>query len=441
MTRSGFRKPPPMSEKQGKFINSLIDQLGYKDSPHREYFVNRIRLADADIEYASKLIEGFLKEIKKRKYPREWVEVTVLSTIQDLTQFVFCPASYSIKKSFRLETDGEDKSNDDETNDQPDSYLLELISYLGTITTDSRNNFFTDNAIIKEIFNSKLFYNGYLNDKASYNVAYNLAGKPHLIFKNSLGEKILIVEKTTFEDNLPKLAWHNHEVQVWAYTYLFPKFNISKAYIIYWERGSISSPLRYKFKEFEIVVSEKEEHKLLPILDSFEKLISKQNIIFDENSINPEKCFKCSCRTICNHKSGLISDLLFPYTTDEYYKKYPHYYTWSETQSLAEMADEEMYEISDMITIIDHIHNEDLSRRKKYILEELLSLSYPSEKEYIGEITEVKPSDIKISRFGDKYIELSSASVNVEVIKTSYKIYTLTFERANGEQEYIVIGE
>ncbi|MBO0938732.1 hypothetical protein J2I47_19430 [Fibrella sp. HMF5335] len=323
-------RTPPMSEKQEKFIKSLIDQLGYKDSPFKEYFINRIHLEDANVVYASKLIEGLLDENKKRKYPEYWVKFYALSTVQDLTQFAFCPASYSVKESFKIEFSKkqDDDFEEDEEELESESYLLQLFSYLRKMNSNDQDEYLSNNRNIKYLLDSLLTYNGYDENKPFYNVPYNISGKPHLIFKGSSGEQILVVEKNTFNDKLPEAIWHNHQVQVWAYIHLFAELSISKAYVIYWHKGAASYvPSRRSFRIYEVDVSASIKDKFISILDSFDSLRSETAIPFDVNSINPEKCFKCICRTICNHKSGLIEVLSFPYTTDEYYKKYPHYYT------------------------------------------------------------------------------------------------------------------
>ena len=61
-----------ISDKQEKFIQSLIDQLGYKDSPFKSFFLDRINLNNASIEHASHLIENLIEENKKRKYNCPW---------------------------------------------------------------------------------------------------------------------------------------------------------------------------------------------------------------------------------------------------------------------------------------------------------------------------------------------------------------------------------
>ena len=311
---------PPMSEKQGKFIQSLIDQLGYKDSPHKEFFLNRVYLSTATIEYASNLIGKLLEENRKRKFTRRSTRPRAFSTVQDLSQFSFCPASYSVKETFVIEQSKVPEDEQDEIDEAPESYLLDLISCIGKMSIIERQEYLSDLEEIDTFVESKLVYNGYSIDKSLFNVAHDISGKPHLIFETSSGKRILIVEKITF--NIPDSAWHNHIIQTLAYVNFFPRLKISKAFVIYWERGNITSTLWRKFKVFEIENTEKNKNKLFSTISLFSKLNAKEIIPFDTEAINPEKCYKCNCRAICNHKSGLITNLIFPYSTEEYYKKY-----------------------------------------------------------------------------------------------------------------------
>lgn len=443
-------RTPSMSEKQESFIKSLVDQLGYKDSPFKEYFINRIHLD-----------EGLLEENKKRKYPNHWVKSHAISTIQDLTQFAFCPASYSVKESFKIEFNKNEEEDDEDIEGalEPKSYLLELISFLRKMNNIDRSEYLGNNKIIKYLLDSLLIYNGSDGNKPLYDIPYNISGKPHLIFENSSGERILVVEKNTFNDKLPEAIWHNHQVQVWAYIHLFNRLDISKAYVIYWhKRTAPYAPGRRNFRVYE-VDSAFTRDKLTSILDSFNSLRSETAIPFDVNSINPEKCFRCTCRTICNHKSGLIKDLLFPYATDEYYKKYPLHYTMAERLDMYtttiedssvtnQKASGSAKEYEDDLLDTAHEYYEELQKyyaelqkHDHHILEQLLNHSFIFEKESVGEVTQVESSDIEMSESGDMFIKFEDRFIYVKELKNQYKTYLLSFELADGNRGSVLIGE
>jgi len=364
----GRYRIPPMSAKQATFIQNLVDQLGYKDSPHKNYFLEKIGFNKADIEYASILIDSLLSENKRRKFFRHKnIDKEEVPTVQDLAQFVFCPASYAIKSTFIIERNQENQLDDN--NEPTKSFLLERIAILKLplekIKEEAKEHFkmiyegqFND---FKRFIESTLVYNGYSNigSQYKYNKEHNINGRPHLIFQNNMGERTLVLEKTTYKDIIPDIIWDNNLVQALAYLYLFEEFNCSQAVIICW-RSTIDGQwdLDREYKIFNLSKSDSNNKLLLNELNLFKKFRNEKKIPFNSESLNPAKCFKCSCRALCNHKSGLINDLLFPYSTPEYSKKYPLYYTWKEEMELIAMEHQEI--MDDLAEIQSKIDIDDL---------------------------------------------------------------------------------
>jgi len=352
-------RTPSMSVKQAEFIKNLVDQLGFKDSPHKDYFLERIGFEEADIEYASFLIESLLEENKRRKFfNHKKINEDETPSVQDLAQFVFCPASYAIKRSFVVETNQDHEIVD--YNEPPKSYLLERITTLKTpldkIEIESQEYF--KNCYQRQIedfkvfMESRLVYNGYsdIGSESKHSKEANINGRPHLIFQENNGQRTIVVEKTTYKNAIPDILWKNNKIQALAYLYLFEEFKCSQAVVIYWRRtidGEFELDREYKL--FNIFKSDSIKESLISELRLFNNLTQTKKIPFNTESINPAKCFKCSCRTLCNHKSGLINDLLFPYITPEYSKKYPLYYTWKEQMELIKFEHKE---------IMDEINND-----------------------------------------------------------------------------------
>lgn len=360
----GRYRTPSMSEKQATFIQNLVDQLGYKDSPHKDFFLEKLGFNEADIEYASGLIEELLTENKRRKFFRhKSINEEETPTVQDLAQFVFCPASYSVKRTFVIERNQELQIVDD--NESPESYLLERITILKTpleeIKEEAKEHFkmtykiqFND---FKKFIESNLIYNGYsdFGCQFKHNKEYNINGRPHLIFQNNNGERTLVIEKTTYKKIIPDIVWENNQVQAFAYLYLFEDFNCTQAVVIYWRNTNDGRwNLDREYKMFNITKSDYNKELLINKLKLFNKLLEDKKIPFNSELVNPAKCFKCSCRNLCNHKSGLINDLLYPYRTPVYSKKYPLYYTWKEEMELIAIEHQEILDdIADIQSTID----------------------------------------------------------------------------------------
>jgi CRISPR/Cas system-associated exonuclease Cas4 (RecB family) len=321
-----------MTQKQDKFIRDLVDQLGYRDSVHKDGYLKKIGHGDfTDIRFASEIISRLLKEVGWRKYPkRKKLNEEEYRTVNDLSQFVFCPASFSVKECYKIERH-EALNNSDES-DLRESLLLRRIHG-------------EDNSIETEFDfyrTAKLAFNGTdENSDIFYNHEFKLKGKPHLIFESS-GKRKLVLEKLTFNLDRVKNPWENHTIQALAYMFLFKETRCKEADIIYW---SVENSIPIEFRNYKIFTLDLENFYnsivTLPA-NNFNLLLKDKSIPFSPSSINAKKCYSCSCRAICNHKSGLIEGLSLPYETPDYDKKYPQYYTMAELISFAEIAQEDI---------------------------------------------------------------------------------------------------
>jgi CRISPR/Cas system-associated exonuclease Cas4 (RecB family) len=365
---------PSMTYKQAKFAETLVDQLGYKDSPHKDIFLQKIGFHSASIEYASTLIDGLLKENRRRKFfTRKTIDENEVPTVSDLSQFVFCPASYSIKRSL-ISIKDEDTPLPD-TDESAESFFLLRLKTLkcpvDKIKEEAREHFLKiypeQIEDFKPFLDSKLIYYGY-GDKGSpyrHNKDHNLSGRPHLIFEDGAGKRTLIVEKISYKKIIPDIVWENNLVQATAYIHLFKELKCSDALIVYWKAsvdGKWASDRKYKM--FNIQLTENKIATLLDQLTSFKKLLEHKEIEFESSSVNPEKCFHCSCRSLCNHKSGLINNLLFPYSTPEYDKKYPLYYTWKEEMELMAKESQEMFRDIQESMDLDKLLKDEKNKKK-----------------------------------------------------------------------------
>ncbi|HNR19681.1 MAG TPA: PD-(D/E)XK nuclease family protein [Bacteroidia bacterium] len=315
--------------KQAKFILDLVDQYGYRDSPFKDYFLKRINFDYLDVIRASELIDWLLKLNKQKKFPkRRYFDHQKTPIVQELAQYVFCPVSYSIKKTFILENTEDEMPIDDV--EPRESYLLKRIKSLKTpIENVLKNPQINDKVkmyykkIIENQFHdfkpfieSKLIFDGYAFPKEYilYNSEYNIKGRPHLVFEDSSGVRTAVIEKVSYKKTIPDIVWLNNRIQALSYVYLFGKLNCSKASIFYWgwENEGVWDTDR-KYRVYHLDKTDFHRELFRNYLNDFLKFIKESKMTFNSSTINPEKCYKCSCRTLCDHKSGLSRGLTLPY--------------------------------------------------------------------------------------------------------------------------------
>jgi hypothetical protein len=92
-----------MTNKQKAFIDGLIDQIGYRNSPRRSLYLERVLRRCVNIEAASEVIERLLAEKQIRSNPPLKKFHTQHVAVTDLSAFTFCPASYAITETFEIQ--------------------------------------------------------------------------------------------------------------------------------------------------------------------------------------------------------------------------------------------------------------------------------------------------------------------------------------------------
>jgi CRISPR/Cas system-associated exonuclease Cas4 (RecB family) len=313
------------TEKQMEFIEKLVDQLGYKNSPYKESFLKEYNVnseSKIDVQQASDKIEWLLKLNKLRRSRRTiFFDKEKYNTVSELSQFVFCPASYSIKKTcIWNKTDDLQKIKiDDDFENLETSLLLRKIEVIENFKLNESDKYKIEsyNRQKNELswfFSSIVAYNGYSDEKVLINHERKITGRPSLIFQCIEGYTTLVVEKMSYNLYKSNILWDSIKIQTLAYANLFNEFRIDKIFIVIWQNYNWNiDVLDRNFKIFEISNDKKSTDELLQFFSVFEQLNKNGSILFEAHSINPSKCFKCSYRTICNHKSGLINNLSIPY--------------------------------------------------------------------------------------------------------------------------------
>lgn len=352
-----------MTDKQEKFIENLVDQLGYKNSPLRQQFLNCLFKYSPSIGFASEIIENLLQLNKDRKFSlRKPVDFGSSQKVTDIAQFAFCPVSYSIKRSYK---EG-DPTSKQIVVDSPKSILIEWINSFRSLNEfqKKRRN---DNKIITSLLDANLMFDGYSPESQPYyNHFLNVSGKPHLILELN-DDRIVVVEKRTYKDHPYDNLHHNNLIQALCYLFMFPELKCNKAIVIYW---SNSYELALD-KEYEIISVERNEETIQTLvleLKKFKYFLYERQMKFDVSQLNVNKCFRCNVKAICNHKSAMIDNLSMPYSTPDFDKKYPLFYTLAEEGKVISRELREDF-IKDDQSILD----ETLDKRANIVHEEYWS--------------------------------------------------------------------
>jgi len=314
-----------MTDKQYKFINYLVDKLGYRNSPRRREFLSKIleKVDEIDgVTSASKLIERLLEENKLRterilkKFHTNHLSVT------DLAAYEFCPASYAIKETYETQ----------ETERMEQGKELHGKKFLKSFLNNLRNKregqirqFQIEGEKIEEylyrgsygdLLKSELIFVGHELEKPEpfFSENGNLTGIPDYIFQQLNNGKFVVEEKHTWRQDDISAPFSNHIIQILGYIYGLKSLQLSYGYVIYfhwgWFKGSLSST---KVNIFKITKSISSKSHLVEIYNTVRSLKRGISINFETNKLNTKKCVGCSVRVFCNHKSGRYKVLRIPY--------------------------------------------------------------------------------------------------------------------------------
>lgn len=363
-----------LSPKQYKYAINLLDRIGFPDSKLKIEYLKNINVLNINFyehlgyskpECLDELIEEIeikknLNELKLKIFDRKKITAT------DFASFNFCPAFYSISKSFEIESDKNKirkflGAEFHETlrlvdNSIPESYDHNEL-YDSDILVDKR---------INKIKNCELIFSGHTGENTTFfNAEDKFVGQPDYIFKDPNGKCFVVEEKFKFLNinykeienyelgleefykNNPDLRkqkerikrnknsfYTNHILQVESYIQFIKEYPIEYGVLIYWfydfHGGKNNIPgygnvAKVHSVNLKVIRKNDNINLLNETKNSIEKLISNNEIEFNQK-INPKKCAACSTNKYCGHKTNNFSELSFPYSKKHMELKKVKYY-------------------------------------------------------------------------------------------------------------------
>ena len=159
-----------------------------------------------------------------------------------------------------------------------------------------------------EILQSKIVFRGHKLDPAEpiFNQERTLSGIPDYILESPSGQRFLLLEKHTWREEVVTHPFANHIVQALGYLIGLPSLQLHHGYILYLQN-------RKGARLFKVTADQAARAKLQTVFQQVENFKTNRSIPFDISSINLDKCFRCSVRMYCYHKTGKLAVLSLPY--------------------------------------------------------------------------------------------------------------------------------
>jgi CRISPR/Cas system-associated exonuclease Cas4 (RecB family) len=361
------------TEKQNLFIDYLLRRIGFKNQElinrYKGYLDGEHTRIYQEAAYSnnytpgrytptvyynrvsnSECIEVLLKEIDiKKNIPgieRLNTKLTSILSATDISSFVFCPASYSINKTFKIEYPTKVNRINIGTDFHESLRLAKRKAPEGFTPENHTSPDVRNDRVVNKVRNCELIYAGHDNGYSSgfTNTEERFNGNPDYIFKDPLGRFFVVEEKFRYlndyiSDSLPeeviedtkryrrivKNTFHsNHIMQLVSYMKFIKEYELGYGVLVYWFY-SLKNNKPY-IHSVSTKVLKLEEHKA-----SLEKYLARIKNFVETgqaefgNQVNPSKCVSCSVTKYCSHKTNEFRKLEFPYNPFDLTLKYAEF--------------------------------------------------------------------------------------------------------------------
>lgn len=313
------KEKPKFTARQYLFIESLVDQLGYKDSAFRHQFLTHVLRRCYSIDSTSSVIDKLLKELKSRKMVIRKQQVSDYTIVSELSEYVFCPASHSIKGTYIVpRTIEEEMGTEMHERHHVEEFLSSLTKQKSTNKYYGKNIRYLPalfHEYFDELLSSKVLYRGHEENSIPF-VSKNggLRGIPDYIFQHRSGYCIVVEEKHTWQEEEVVKPWPSDVVQLLGYLYGISDFNIVHGYLFYFswymerDKKRVRIPTIYKIEK-----NNDNKNLISKVYVEVNEFKRRGEMSFSSKDINVNKCIKCSSRVFCRHKSGKEDILKYPY--------------------------------------------------------------------------------------------------------------------------------
>lgn len=304
-----------------EFINKYFQALNFKEDV-KKYLWPSMNTNDENAFGRKILLEMILRNERFQKINHN---VPLDITVSDLSHYTFCPVSFAIAKC-NYGIIGKNLNVRTNTIDHRQNFLKKHSKYRN-IEIDDR---YKD---ISFLLTSQILVNNVTNPTPTiYHTNDNrLKGAPDYVLQSPTGEKYLLNEKFSKDTNEQmSMPFESDKLRVYAFLDDMENLDVSYGYLITWfwtinyqngvidgnEMPSIIIETRYHLQKIERRQDQKEWVEDMVV--KVQSIMSSNEFELDiERQISPSKCKSCSQFKFCNHKTGQLTKVKFPYDFNE----------------------------------------------------------------------------------------------------------------------------
>lgn len=357
------------SKKQELYAKFMLERIGYIKPEIIEKYLILLEKSFGEWKGTTNIDTGFvsfyysvsnciqllideidLKKNKQNIIVNDLISKRIAAT--DLSNYVYCPVSFSINKSFVINNPTGKVFTEFGTKLHEELRLINKIIPYDLKENEAHKDSIYENEIIKKIRSSEKIYIGH-SEKEKYfiNDEENYIGQPDYIFKDINGKFFIVEEKFHYLKPKEHIYWsnqtnayemninnffNNHIIQLISYIKNIKEYNIEYGYLIYWYyhvsdlyiNGSRMCDLAQihdvSIKQIELNQENIEFYK--KTIEEINFLRNNGNQVFDTDKISINKCVNCVVNKYCTHKSGRLNKINYPFNKDDiriFFAKFP----------------------------------------------------------------------------------------------------------------------
>jgi len=355
-----------LTYRQNLYANYLLKRIGFQHTDLIEKYISRLEKIygkwdtyenyhgyDVPFYNVSGCIDVLREEIELKNQTaqielKSFTQELIAAT--DLSNFVYCPISYSIDKSFIIECPtGEELTEYGRTLYEQLRLVNKIIPYSEKETEVHRLKVF-NNELVKKIRSSELIFTGHSDKDVFINKEEKFIGQPDYIFKDENGKFFAVEEKFHYLKSEHHQSWENseksynktintfydnHKVQLTSYIRNITEYKIEYGYLIYWfyelneHRDERRIPQIHDVSIKKMTLTPNHVSLYNDAVAGIVNLHNNQGNVhfdFDVNKININKCVGCVVNKYCTHKSGRYNTYKFPHQRNHltlFYTEFP----------------------------------------------------------------------------------------------------------------------
>lgn len=310
--------------KKAAFLDVIRQSITFDEG-----YISRKKLARYLKDFAEEFHSRLRQSPKIQQYKKK---VTLVS---DLSHYLFCPVSFAISETFKLDTDSSWERDEWKQDKKLFVHRHKIYKKTGSLKSAFDDSLLrVDQQFVNDLgylFNSTIRVNNTTNPNPTIyeNNSKSLKGAPDYLLQDDKGIKFVLTEKFSNVHSADRQKPFDSDlVKHWAFVEEIENIGASFGFFLTWywdwvdDSTSVGNARKHmvitKYRIVKIEKNTANRNRLLRAIERVEHFRNSQVMSVDGQKLSwPRKCLNCSVMSYCNHKTGNYDELRLPYSLSQ----------------------------------------------------------------------------------------------------------------------------